>query len=364
MRSGVVSSRATAADRHWDIWLAFSDALGIDPGLQHFHDPVPVLQVFAARYRDGRLAPGGLPVRARTVEDALRSVGQMFASLGTKDIRKDSLGAIDFRLQRQLRSYGKDDPAPDRVKPIPIQVLFHALGIVAHTPGNPAIAATADMAVIAFFFLLRPGEYTGRTNSRQTTPFTLADVQLFLGSRRLDLATATPAELSGSTAASLTFTTQKSGVRGEIVNHGRSGSPMCCPTRAIARRVIHLRAHHAPGHTPLATYFLPLDNHPLGHPVTAANISDLLRTSVRALGPTLGLLPQDVSARSLRAGGAMALLCANVDSNVIRLLGRWHSDVMLRYLHIQAQPIMRHFASKMLSGGNYSLQPGQDVPAS
>ena len=27
-----------------------------------------------------------------------------------------------------------------------------------------------------------------------------------------------------ATAASLTFTTQKSGVRGEVINHGRSGS--------------------------------------------------------------------------------------------------------------------------------------------
>ena len=37
----------------------------------------------------------------------------MFASMGARDIRKDAVGAIDFRLQRQLRSYGKDDPAPD-----------------------------------------------------------------------------------------------------------------------------------------------------------------------------------------------------------------------------------------------------------
>ena len=47
-------------------------------------------------------------------------------------------------------------------------------------------------------------------------------------------------------------------------------------------------------------------------------------------------LPADVSARSLRAAGAMALLCADVDSDRIRLLGRWQSDQMFRYLHVQA----------------------------
>jgi hypothetical protein len=36
---------------------------------------------------------------------------------------------------------------------------------------------------------------------------------------------------------------------------------------------------------------------------------------------------------------------------------------MLRYLHLQAQPVMRDFARLMLQGGDYTLLPGQDVPA-
>ena len=52
-----------------------------------------------------------------------------------------------------------------------------------------------------------------------------------------------------------------------------------------------------------------------------------------------------------------ALLWDMVDSDRIRLLGRWQSDEMLRYLHLQAQPVMQDFASRMLSGGNYSLLP-------
>jgi hypothetical protein len=58
----------------------------------------------------------------------------------------------------------------------------------------------------------------------------------------------------------------------------------------------------------------------------------------------------------------MALLLAHVDTDIIRLIGRWRSDEMLRYLHLQAQPIMRNFASLMLHGGDYTLLPGQDVP--
>jgi hypothetical protein len=68
-------------------------------------------------------------------------------------------------------------------------------------------------------------------------------------------------------------------------------------------------------------------------------------------------------AKSLQAGGAMALLLAHVDTDIIRLIGHWRSDEMLRHLHLQAQPIMRNFASLMLHSGNYyTLLPGQDVP--
>jgi hypothetical protein len=36
----------------------------------------------------------------------------------------------------------------------------------------------------------------------------------------------------------------------------------------------------------------------------------------------------------------MALRCTNVDKNVISLLGRWSSDEMMHYLHVQDQPVM------------------------
>ena len=57
----------------------------------------------------------------------------------------------------------------------------------------------------------------------------------------------------------------------------------------------------------------------------------------------------------------MALLNSQVDSNVIQLIGRWKSDAMLRYLHVQAAPVMRDFSRLMLSGGHYTLLPNQLV---
>jgi hypothetical protein len=58
------------------------------------------------------------------------------------------------------------------------------------------------------------------------------------------------------------------------------------------------------------------------------------------IGAQLGIAAIDVSIRLLRSSGAMSLLCAKVDTDTIRLLGRWRSDEMLRYLHIQAFPLL------------------------
>jgi hypothetical protein len=39
----------------------------------------------------------------------------------------------------------------------------------------------------------------------------------------------------------------------------------------------------------------------------------------------------------------MALLCGGIDRDRIRMLGRWRTNAMFIYLHLQAEPIMRRF---------------------
>ena len=88
-----------------------------------------------------------------------------------------------------------------------------------------------------------------------------------------------------------------------------------------------------------------------------STITTLLRLSCGLLGQDLGIETKEISARSLRASGAMALLCAQVDTDIVQLVGRWRSDAMVRYLHVQAAPIMGRFARAMIRGGDYSLAP-------
>lgn len=58
----------------------------------------------------------------------------------------------------------------------------------------------------------------------------------------------------------------------------------------------------------------------------------------------------------------MALFCACVDADVIKLVGCWPSDEMLCYLHLQAYPQMHTFAAHMVSGGTFHLLNHQPLP--
>jgi hypothetical protein len=221
---------------------------------------------------------------------------------------------------------------------------------------NEGDAAISDVVAIAFYFLLRPGEYTGTTSD--DTPFLMQDIMFFKGNTQLPEHTALLPDIEQATAVGLTFTTQKNGIRNEKIVHGLSGHPLCCPVKATARTVLHLRHNQASEAAPLASYYLGRRH----HTVKTKDVTDVLRFAASALVSKTGLTPQDISARSLRAGGAMALLCGNVDQDLIKLLGRWRSDAMMRYLFVQAEPIMKKFASAMFNNGAYSFLPGDTVP--
>ena len=255
-------------------------------------------------------------------------------------------------------AYRKTDDPPTRVKPIPVQVLERIMSLAQNSVNAPLTVAQADMIGLAFFFLLRPGEYTD-DSSAESTPFRLRNVQIFVGQRRLDIWRATPAQLYTGTRCALQFEDQKNCVRNEVIGQARSGRAYFCPVRILVRRILHLREHGASGSTPLATAFIS-PTRSIG--ITSTALTTVLRNAVTFLGPSLGFLPGDVTARSLRAAGANALLCGGVDTDIIRLLGRWRSDEMIRYLHAQIAGLTNSLSKKMLEGGVFTLIPHQEVP--
>ena len=102
---------------------------------------------------------------------------------------------------------------------------------------------------------------------------------------------------------------KNAGIRGEVIGLGLSGDPVLCPVLTLVRIIISLRHANASPLTPLSSVFLNSS----WKPVTPNMISTAIKQAVTLVGPSLGFLESDVSARCLRAAGANALFNARVD---------------------------------------------------
>jgi site-specific recombinase XerD len=96
--------------------------------------------------------------------------------------------------------------------------------------------------------------------------------------------------------------------------------------------------------------------------VKAKEVTKVLHNAMRINVDHTGIKASEVSAQSLRAGGAMALLHGRVDLSNIRMMGRWNINAMVRYLHVQTQPILGNYAVQIFNEGNYSFLPDETVP--
>ena len=155
----------------------------------------------------------------------------------------------------------------------------------------------------------------------------------------------------------LLVTTQKNGVPNETLTHGTTDNPLLSPVGAILRRVCHLRANNAPPDAPLYQVYTPQGI----ARIKTTDITNALRSACRSVGHTINIKASDMSAHSLRAGGATSLLRANADPTEIQLVGRWRSWAMIRCLHRTALDTAA-CANRMLTAGHFATQEHSHLP--
>ena len=112
------------------------------------------------------------------------------------------------------------------------------------------------------------------------------------------------------------------------------------PKAALVRRVRHLRLHSADASTPI---FLFYDERRRARKITDRVLTDQLRVTAQSLG-----LDVETTVGALRCTGATAALEGEVPVDVIKLIGRWRSDEVFRYLHTQSEKLMSPIAQQML----------------
>ena len=107
---GISTSISASSNTHWAIWSAFWANVALEPLLLSYKYPIPILATFATNYRRGNISASGNSVRSFTVEDSVRSIGQVIYAMMANDPRLNIEVALDICLEFRYMAYFKQDP--------------------------------------------------------------------------------------------------------------------------------------------------------------------------------------------------------------------------------------------------------------
>jgi hypothetical protein len=248
-----------------------------------------------------------------------------------------------------LDGWRKSDPANTKKSPVEADVPKFLCTMGAAASASPLDAVVGNLTLIAYYYLLRVGEYTckrSRNKSKQTVQFKLEDVIFFSdhSGRLQQVPRDSPVHvLLSAKSATLKLDNQKNGWKGVCIHQEYNGKPVACLVRALARQVIHIRQHSCDPTTFLSAYF----NKGRRCDVTDRHISAALKVGALALGyPGRGFPIDHISMHSLRSGGANALSLAGYSDRHIQKMGRWKGSMFEEYireeLHVFSQGMSTH----------------------
>ena len=352
---------------HWNTFcksigcdISLCDVVGRDQRLAH-------LLVYGMRYRLSGQTHNA--VRSATVGKALAAVGKGISDLGQPDPRLDpTTGKLHPLLSSFLKSMEDDDDPQARAYPANLTILRampKALDM-AHAEYGAFNSHVIDLVIVAFWWLLRPAEYLNTsTPEARSQAFLFKHIHFTIAGTVYNARTAplNDSNLSSIEFASLEFDDQKNAVKGEQVGHKPTTDRFFCPCKALGRIALRMRRDSATLDDPIYRHYNRHPKHTRWFSVTPTHVTNALRHAAATLVEQTGIDHMKLTSRSLRPGGATALLCARVDKDAIMLLGRWKSDAMLRYLRIQAASHAHNYAQQMLDHGAFTFQPSSYSPS-
>ena len=302
-----------------------------------YHVRARVLTGFAARVRSGYYGRGG-KIKAESARGAITAIGQTISlDAGVNPTKEDNGSKLIFPLRLMFEGWRKDDGPTEKKLPVEVDVPEFLANLGRMVAATGLQVAVGDLTLIAFYYLLRVGEYTGkptRNETKQTKQFRLQDVTFFrkdkTGRLRQISRHAPRHIILSAESATLRLENQKNGWKNVCIHQQVNGDCYLCPVRALGRRVLHIRDHGGNDATYLSAYW---ENGAFRY-VTHTHISDGVKLAATALDyPACKGIPiERVDTHSLRCGGANALSLSGYSDRQIQKMGRWRSATFLEYI--------------------------------
>ena len=251
LQAHVASTQRHAATA-WRCWQYFCQEHNFKTDLSGCPSPIAALQVFLVRIRQRRYDKGGKePIRADTVSKHLSAIVQENGLLVDTTLPGQSIWTPGAKrplaIAHLLRAFARTDPAPNRVWPINTTILVKLLTMRRPSKySEEQWEAIKDLAIMGFFYLLRPGEYaysvpTAKEKDSHGKPFRVKHVSFLLTNGKYQLGhqmttlgrkRCNDFKPEAIKIAALSFDDQKSTAKGDKVCQQYRGG-MLCPGEAL-----------------------------------------------------------------------------------------------------------------------------------
>jgi len=255
---------------------------------------------------------------------------------GTNPLKTTGLDKFLYPASVMLDGWRKEDPPTMKKLPIEIDIPELLANLGRRAESTMKERAVGDLSLVAFYYLLRVGEYTNkrkRNETKQTVQFRLSDVTFFKfdkdGILKQLPKNASDKDILTADGATLTLTNQKNGWKGVCIHHHANGDDFLCPVRALGRRVVEIRAHTSQMNTNLSAFWAKGKR----EDITDVDIRKALKWAATQLNyPQRGIPVERVDTHSLRAGGANALHLNGYSDREIQKMGRWRGETFKEYI--------------------------------
>ena len=293
----------------------------------------------------------GKQIKVQGVTDALASISKTIQLAGEQSPLYRDDKRYQLCIERLVEGFRREDPPaiPQLAIPIDVPNLCYTASLQSNDPEQEA---TGALTLIAFYYLLRVGEYTqpryvyrnGRKDrATRTVQFCVKNVGFFKDGKLVPRDSPLSV-LVTCDSATLKITNQKNGRMGDTIHHEAVTHLEACPVKALARRVHHILSNGGTEDALLCSYH---KNHEW-HTVTSRDIINAVRTAAKILKLDQNAIDPDlIGAHSLRAGGAMALKLHGYDDTTIMKFGRWTSLTFLQYIHNQIAHLSKDVSRAM-----------------
>ena len=240
---GTTPSVARDRIKYWTHWSNYATTCHLDPFLRQTPELERdiVLSGFAARIRSGYYGRGA-QVKVSSVQDGLSAITKTLELAAQQSpIHKSGTDKYTTTFARLIEGWRREDPpvVPQLAVPVAVPNYLFKVGCISN---NPKLHTIGNMAIIAFYYLLRIGEYSKprfvtrngvKTKASRTVQFSIGNVGFFddNGPIRRDAPLST---LLKAKSATLKITNQKNGKMGDVIHHECVADSSFCPVRALA----------------------------------------------------------------------------------------------------------------------------------